>query len=140
MRACAVAFMDPKFSIVEIVRAIGRALRQNPGEGRTATVIVPVFLAPGERPDDMLVSDSYHPLVRTLHALAAHDARVLDMLATPAPSGPKTRTRAIDIDDTDCRTAEPPTPASTSRTGTTSSPVTATRTTPASRSGSSSGS
>nr|WP_237535522.1 DEAD/DEAH box helicase [Streptomyces sp. SID3343] len=89
LRASAVAFMDPKFSIVEIVQAIGRALRQHPGEGRTATIIVPVFLAPGERPDDMLVSDSYHPLVRTLHALAAHDARVLDMLATPAPSGPK---------------------------------------------------
>ncbi|WP_331773362.1 Helicase associated domain protein (plasmid) [Embleya sp. NBC_00888] len=95
LRARAVAFMDPKFSIVEIVQAIGRALRQNPGEGRTATIIVPVFLAPGERPDDMLVSDSYHPLVRTLHALAAHDARVLDMLATPAPSGPKTWARAL---------------------------------------------
>ncbi|WP_406300435.1 Helicase associated domain protein (plasmid) [Embleya sp. NBC_00888] len=106
LRASAVAFMDPKFSIVEIVQAIGRALRQNPGEGRTATIIVPVFLAPGERPDDMLVSDSYHPLVRTLHALAAHDARVLDMLATPAPSGPKTRARAIDIDDTDRRTTD----------------------------------
>jgi hypothetical protein len=89
LRADAVAFMDPKFSIVDIVQAIGRALRQHPGEGRTATIIVAVFLAPGERPDDMLVSDSYHPLVRTLHALAAHDARVLDMLATPAPSGPK---------------------------------------------------
>ncbi|MFJ8746163.1 Helicase associated domain protein [Embleya sp. NPDC127516] len=95
LRARAVAFMDPKFSIVEIVQAIGRALRQHPGEGRTATIIVPVFLAPGERPDDMLVSDSYHPLVRTLHALAAHDARVLDMLATPAPSGPKTWARAV---------------------------------------------
>ncbi|GCE01024.1 helicase [Embleya hyalina] len=106
LRARAVAFMDPKFSIVEIVQAIGRALRQHPGEGRTATIIVPVFLAPGERPDDMLLSDSYHPLIRTLHALAAHDARVLDMLATPAPSGPKTRARAADIEDTDRRTAD----------------------------------
>ncbi|WSY19142.1 Helicase associated domain protein (plasmid) [Embleya sp. NBC_00896] len=95
LRARAVAFMDPKFSIVDIVQAIGRALRQNPGEGRTATIIVPVFLAPGEQPDDMLLSDSYHPLVRTLHALAAHDARVLDMLATPAPSGPKTWARGV---------------------------------------------
>jgi hypothetical protein len=97
LRASAVAFMDPKFSIVDIVQAIGRALRQHPGEDRTATIIVPVFLAPGERPDDMLVSDSYHPLVRTLHALAAHDARVLDMLAVPAPSGPKTWA-TIDLD------------------------------------------
>ncbi|WP_424638521.1 Helicase associated domain protein [Embleya sp. AB8] len=87
LRADAVAFMDPKLSVIEIVQAIGRVLRQEPHEGRTATIIVPVFLAAGEQPDDMLVSDSYHFLVRVLHALAAHDSRVLDLLAMPAPSG-----------------------------------------------------
>lgn len=87
LRADAVAFMDPKLSVVDIVQAIGRALRQEPHEGRTATIIVPVFLEAGEQPDEMLVSDPYHFLVRVLHALAAHDSRVLDMLATPAPSG-----------------------------------------------------
>ncbi|MYS84959.1 DEAD/DEAH box helicase [Embleya scabrispora] len=91
LRADAVAFMDPKLSVIEIVQAIGRVLRQEPHEGRLATIIVPVFLAAGEQPDDMLVSDSYHFLVRVLHALAAHDSRVLDMLATPAPSGSAVR-------------------------------------------------
>ncbi|WP_331738154.1 Helicase associated domain protein [Embleya sp. NBC_00896] len=94
LRADAVAFMDPKLSVIEIVQAIGRVLRQEPHEGRTATIIVPVFLAAGEQPDDMLVSDSYHFLVRVLHALAAHDSRVLDMLATPAPSGSHIRLTA----------------------------------------------
>ncbi|WP_346012389.1 Helicase associated domain protein, partial [Streptomyces sp. SID3343] len=91
LRADAVAFMDPKLSVVDIVQAIGRAMRQQPGEGRVATIIVPVFLEAGETPDRMLVSHSYHFLVRVLHALAAHDSRVLDMLAVPAPSGPRTR-------------------------------------------------
>ncbi|MGW9211277.1 Helicase associated domain protein [Embleya sp. NPDC055664] len=99
LRADAVAFMDPKLSVIEIVQAIGRALRQEPHEGRTATIIVPIFLAAGEKPDDMLLSDSYHFLVRVLHALAAHDSRVLDMLATPAPSG--RRHRLVDHADAD---------------------------------------
>ncbi|MFF7249870.1 Helicase associated domain protein [Embleya sp. NPDC008237] len=99
LRADAVAFMDPKLSVIEIVQAIGRVLRQEPHEGRTATIVVPVFLAAGEQPDDMLVSDSYHFLVRVLHALAAHDSRVLDMLATPAPSGSRFRlTTSTDTD------------------------------------------
>ncbi|MYS84074.1 hypothetical protein GTZ85_28620, partial [Streptomyces sp. SID5474] len=83
LRADVVTFMDPKLSVIEIVQAIGRVLRQEPHEGRDATIIVPVFLAADEKPDDMLVSD--------LHALAAHDSRVLDMLATPAPSGTRHR-------------------------------------------------
>jgi hypothetical protein len=87
LRCESVVFADPKASVVEIVQAIGRALRQNLGEGKTATIVVPVFLAAGERPDDMLTSASYRPLVRVLHALAAHDARVLDMLAVPQASG-----------------------------------------------------
>ncbi|MFI1585735.1 Helicase associated domain protein [Embleya sp. NPDC020630] len=99
LRADAVAFMDPKLSVIEIVQAIGRVLRQEPHEGRDATIIVPVFLAAGEKADDMLVSDSHHFLVRVLHALAAHDSRVLDMLATPAPSG--RRQRLVDHADAD---------------------------------------
>ncbi|WP_331767865.1 helicase-related protein [Embleya sp. NBC_00896] len=38
LRADAVAFMDPKLSVIEIVQAIGRVLRQEPHEGRTATL------------------------------------------------------------------------------------------------------
>ncbi|MET7303866.1 Helicase associated domain protein [Embleya sp. NPDC005575] len=106
LRADAVAFMDPKLSVIEIVQAIGRVLRQEPHEGRIATIIVPVFLAAGEQPDDMLVSDSYHFLVRVLHALAAHDSRVLDMLATPAPSGSHFRLTAST--DTDAEGNEAP--------------------------------
>ncbi|MFE2094800.1 helicase-related protein [Streptomyces sp. NPDC059460] len=38
-----VALLDPKGSAVDIVQAIGRALRQKPGQGKIATLIVPVF-------------------------------------------------------------------------------------------------
>ncbi|WTX00049.1 Helicase associated domain protein [Streptomycetaceae bacterium NBC_01309] len=42
----AVAFCDPKGSIVDIVQAVGRALRQTPQQGKLATLLVPVFLDP----------------------------------------------------------------------------------------------
>ncbi|WP_030724082.1 DEAD/DEAH box helicase [Streptomyces sp. NRRL F-2580] len=78
-----VALIDPKGSAVDIVQAIGRALRQKPGEGKMATLIVPVFLKEGEKPEDMLSSDSYRPLVRVLAGLRAHDEKAVEMLAVP---------------------------------------------------------
>ncbi|MFK0259560.1 Helicase associated domain protein [Streptomyces sp. NPDC090445] len=78
-----VALIDPKGSAVDIVQAIGRALRQKPGEGKMATLIVPVFLAEGENPEDILSSTSYGPLIRVLNGLRAHDERAVEMLAIP---------------------------------------------------------
>ena len=78
-----VAFLDPKGSPVDIVQAIGRALRQKPGQGKLASLIVPVFLAPGEGPRDMFASASYQPLVRVLQGLRAHDEQAVEALAVP---------------------------------------------------------
>ncbi|WP_326793405.1 Helicase associated domain protein [Streptomyces sp. NBC_00841] len=78
-----VALLDPKGSAVDIVQAIGRALRQKPGQGKIATLIVPVFLARDEQPEDMFTSSSYRPLVKVLEGLRAHDERAIEMLAIP---------------------------------------------------------
>ncbi|MFI8281418.1 Helicase associated domain protein, partial [Streptomyces sp. NPDC085929] len=78
-----VALIDPKGSAVDIVQAIGRALRQKPGEGKIATLIVPVFLDQDEDPEDILSSKSYGPLIRVLQGLRAHDERAVEMLAIP---------------------------------------------------------
>ncbi|MFD9412658.1 Helicase associated domain protein [Streptomyces sp. NPDC059989] len=78
-----VALIDPKRSAVDIVQAIGRALRQQPGQGKMATLIVPVFLAENEKPEDMLSSNSYRPLIRVLEGLRAHDEKAVEMLAIP---------------------------------------------------------
>ncbi|WP_331740677.1 Helicase associated domain protein [Streptomyces sp. NBC_01006] len=78
-----VALIDPKGSAVDIVQAIGRALRQKPGEGKMATLIVPVFLREDENPEDILTSKSYGPLIRVLNGLRAHDERAVEMLAIP---------------------------------------------------------
>ncbi|MFF8018559.1 Helicase associated domain protein [Streptomyces sp. NPDC007929] len=78
-----VALLDPKSAPHDIVQAIGRALRQKPGQGKLASLIVPVFLQPGETPDDMIGSGSYRPLVKVLEGLRAHDEEAVELLAIP---------------------------------------------------------
>jgi superfamily II DNA or RNA helicase len=84
----AVVFADPKNSPVDTVQAVGRALRQNPGAGKRATLVVPVYLTPGEDPDDLLGADAYTPLWRTIQALRAHDNRLDARLADPRTHRP----------------------------------------------------
>ncbi|MQY40678.1 hypothetical protein SRB17_87110 [Streptomyces sp. RB17] len=78
-----VALLDPKGAPHDIVQAIGRALRQKPGEGKLASLVVPVFLQPGEKPEDMFTSGSYRPLVKVLEGLRAHDEEAVELLAIP---------------------------------------------------------
>ncbi|WP_097886429.1 DEAD/DEAH box helicase [Streptomyces sp. st140] len=79
----AVVFADTRSSPVEIVQIIGRALRQEPGNGKVSRIIVPVFLEPGEDPGDMMASSSYRGLVAILQGLRAHDDRVIERMALP---------------------------------------------------------
>jgi superfamily II DNA or RNA helicase len=82
-----VLFADVRGSAVDIVQAVGRALRQKPGQGKVARLVVPVFLAPGEAPDDMLASASYKPLVAVLQGLRSHSEKLVEQLAVAsAPS------------------------------------------------------
>nr|WTB11954.1 Helicase associated domain protein [Streptomyces antimycoticus]WTB12180.1 Helicase associated domain protein [Streptomyces antimycoticus] len=93
-----VVFADTRSSPVEIVQITGRGLRQHPGEGKVARLIVPVFLKPGEDPEDMMASASYRPLVAVLQGLRAHDDRILERMAlrTSTSSGHATSVVALD--------------------------------------------
>ncbi|MGW8634624.1 Helicase associated domain protein [Streptomyces sp. NPDC055793] len=83
----AICFADTRGSQVEIVQNIGRALRPNPdGTAKTARIIVPVFLQPGEDPTDMVASASYAPLVAVLQGLRSHSEHLVEQLANRALS------------------------------------------------------
>lgn len=71
-----VAILDPR-GVISTVQAVGRALRRVPGRDKTASVIVPVILEPGEHPDEALHTSRFSVVWQTIRALAAHD----DMLA-----------------------------------------------------------
>ncbi|WP_435369361.1 Helicase associated domain protein [Streptomyces ortus] len=79
----AVLFSDARGSMVDIVQMVGRALRLNPNHGKLATLVVPVFLGPGEDPNELLTSDAYTALSKILGALRAHDAETIEALADP---------------------------------------------------------
>jgi hypothetical protein len=58
-----------------------------PGEGKMASLVVPVLLGPGETADNMLTSRAFGGLAKLLEALRAHDARMVESLAEQqAPS------------------------------------------------------
>ncbi|MCL6737398.1 DEAD/DEAH box helicase [Streptomyces neyagawaensis] len=81
----AVCFADTRSSQVEIVQNIGRALRLNrDGSTKVARIIVPVFLEPGEDPQDMVASASFRPLVAVLQGLRSHSERLVEQLASRA--------------------------------------------------------
>lgn len=76
-----VYFADVRGSMPDLVQAVGRALRMQPGEGKVASLVVPVLLGPGETTDNMLTSKAFGGLAKLLEALRAHDARVVEQLA-----------------------------------------------------------
>ncbi|MEU6332812.1 Helicase associated domain protein [Streptomyces sp. NPDC047049] len=78
-----VYFADVRGSMPDLVQAVGRALRMQPGEGKIASLVVPVLLAPGETADSMLTSRAFGGLAKLLEALRAHDTRVVEALAQP---------------------------------------------------------
>lgn len=78
-----VYWADVRGSMPDLVQAVGRALRIRPGEGKVASLVVPVLLGPGETPESMLTSRAYGDLARLLEALRAHDSRLVEALAQP---------------------------------------------------------
>ncbi|MFI9273432.1 Helicase associated domain protein [Kitasatospora sp. NPDC052896] len=95
----AIVFADPKSSVIDIVQAIGRALRQSYRQGKVSWVVIPVYLPSPLVGDDTASADpaevreagaavkaeadaeieasSFRTIWRVLRALAAHDARVV---------------------------------------------------------------
>ncbi len=82
-----VYWADVRGSMPDLVQAVGRALRMQPGEGKVASLVVPILLGPGETADNMLTSRAFGGLAKLLEALRAHDARIVETLAEQqAPS------------------------------------------------------
>ncbi|WP_457033722.1 DEAD/DEAH box helicase family protein, partial [Kitasatospora sp. P5_F3] len=95
----AIVFADPKSSVIDVVQAVGRALRQSYRQGKVSWVIIPVYLptplvgdgtattdpakvteageAVKAEADDEIEASSFRTIWRVLRALAAHDARVV---------------------------------------------------------------
>ncbi len=67
-----VAFIDPKGSEIEIVQAVGRAIRKAPNK-KKGLIILPVFIDANEDPEINLEESCFKPIWKVLNALRAHD-------------------------------------------------------------------
>ncbi|MFE9769556.1 Helicase associated domain protein [Streptomyces sp. NPDC005808] len=73
--ADAVLFADPKRSASDIIQALGRALRQPPGAGKIAVLIIPVYIGPRQSTEQAMRSSEFAILWEVLNGLRTHDSR-----------------------------------------------------------------
>jgi len=77
-----IAFIDPRSSQVDIVQAVGRAIRKA-HDKKVGTVVLPVFIDTDQDAEIALDSSIFKPIWNVLTALRAHDdvlAETLDQL------------------------------------------------------------
>ena len=77
-----VAFIDPKGSQVEIIQAVGRAIRKVRGADVQikGTIVIPVFIEDGDDPEKSIEASNFKPVWDVLKALRAHDEVLADTL------------------------------------------------------------
>ncbi|MBY8864491.1 DEAD/DEAH box helicase [Streptomyces sennicomposti] len=102
--ADSVLFADPKQSTIDIVQAIGRALRIGPGMNKISTLVIPVFFGPGQRAEEAAFGTPYHLLHQVMIALKAYDEHYFyrlpvrgPRLLLPAPASAVRPARAPEI-------------------------------------------
>ena len=85
-----VAFIDPKSSPIDIVQAVGRAIRLSKDK-KIGTIVLPVFIKEGENVEASIESSNFKPIWNVLNALKSHDdvlSLELDQLRTDLGKGP----------------------------------------------------
>ncbi len=92
----AVAFLEPRKSPVDVIQAVGRAMRTADGK-EFGYVIVPLLIPPNADPEEWLMNsdlDEWRELGQILMALRAHDARIevnlADLMFLSLPPAPVT--------------------------------------------------
>ena len=74
-----VTFVDPRGSQVDIIQAVGRAIRKSDSKS-IGTIVLPVFLEAGDDPDTVIDESNFKPVWDVLKALRAHDEVLADEL------------------------------------------------------------
>jgi superfamily II DNA or RNA helicase len=77
-----VAFIDPKGSQVEIIQAVGRAIRKVRGAAvqKKGTIVLPVFIEDGDDHEASIEASNFKPVWDVLKALRSHDEVLADTL------------------------------------------------------------
>ncbi|RNG37355.1 helicase [Streptomyces botrytidirepellens] len=68
-----VAFLNPRDSVIDIIQALGRAMRTGGRRDKVASIIVPVLVKEGTDPHEALLGSPFAPVLRVAQALRATD-------------------------------------------------------------------
>ena len=74
-----VAFIDPRRSQIDIVQAVGRAIRRTEDK-KLGTIVIPVFVPEGETNEAILADSAFEPVWAVVRALRDHDEVLADQL------------------------------------------------------------
>ena len=69
----AVAFVDPRYSVTDIVQAVGRVLRTSPGKKKGHILVPMIVSSSGE-----YSRESYMGIMRVIKAMESHDPSLID--------------------------------------------------------------
>ena len=68
-----IAFIEPRSSQVDIVQAVGRAIRKSGLEKTIGYIVIPVFISPEDVASEKLDRSKFKPIWEVINALKAHD-------------------------------------------------------------------
>jgi len=67
-----IAFIDPRSSQIDIIQAVGRAIRLSDNK-TVGTIVLPVFIEDGDSPIGSIEASNFKPIWDVINALKAHD-------------------------------------------------------------------
>jgi predicted helicase len=76
-----IAFIDPKNSQVDIVQAVGRAIRLS-ADKKFGTIVIPVFIEQGDDAVASIEASNFKPVWDVLNAFKSHDEELSQQLDT----------------------------------------------------------
>ena len=94
-----IAFIDPKNSQVDIVQAVGRAIRLSEDK-KYGTIVIPVFIAPGDDANASIEASNFKTVWEVLNAFKSHDevlSQQLDTLRTELGRNPGSKVNSQDL-------------------------------------------
>jgi predicted helicase len=91
-----VYFCDPKNSKVDIVQAVGRALRKKEGK-KLGLIVVPIYHSKKDEVEDSISTGSFKNLLQVIRSLCDQDERLQDEINFIAFGKGKRKSNKIDI-------------------------------------------
>jgi hypothetical protein len=94
-----VAFIDARSSEIDIIQAVGRAIRLS-AKKQKGTIVIPVFIERHEDPEEAVKSSNFEPIWDVLDALKAHDDLLscqLDQLRIELGAGKRSKVGERDL-------------------------------------------